>query len=98
MFLSLLGVDNECFSDTNARDYRGTVSTTITGKTCQKWTSQEPHAHDRTPVIYPGTGLGGHNYCRNPDNIPEGAWCYTIDEGSRWEYCNIGFPRVCGSK
>ena len=30
----------------------------------------------------------GHNYCRNPDNDPHGAWCYTSDQGLRWEYCN----------
>ncbi|XP_072021373.1 scavenger receptor cysteine-rich domain-containing protein DMBT1-like [Amphiura filiformis] len=86
--------DNECFSDSKARDYRGTVATTKYGNTCQKWTEQEPNEHDRTVENYPGYGLGDHNYCRNPDNEPEGAWCFTI-EGPRWEYCDIGSPRPC---
>ena len=31
---------------------------------------------------------GGHNYCRNPDNESNGAWCYTTS-GTRWEFCDI---------
>lgn len=33
--------------------YRGTISVTITGKTCQQWTSQSPHKHSRSPENYP---------------------------------------------
>eukprot|EP00035_Acanthoeca_spectabilis_P039104 m.59035 g.59035 ORF g.59035 m.59035 type:complete len:527 (+) comp9439_c0_seq1:618-2198(+) len=69
--------------------YRGTVSTTASGKTCQEWTQQSPHSHKRTPANYPNGGLGDHNYCRNPDGEPEGSWCYTTDSGTRWEYCNV---------
>ena len=47
-------------------DYRGTQSTTETGKTCQRWDTQSPHSHSRTPQNYPNTGLV-ENYCRNPD-------------------------------
>ena len=50
-------------------DYRGTMSTTSSGRTCQKWTEQAPHGHDRTPENFPDGGLGDHNYCRNPDNM-----------------------------
>ena len=71
-------------------NYAGTISIAKSGKTCQKWTSQHPHEHERTPDGYPGEGLGNHNYCRNPDNEPEGSWCYTTDPNSRWEYCNCG--------
>ncbi|XP_071952285.1 uncharacterized protein [Antedon mediterranea] len=84
---------NECYMYTDGYDYRGSVSTTNTGKTCQKWTSQTPHSHSRTPDNYRGKGLGDHNFCRNPDGEPS-PWCYTTDPDERWDYCGekIGRP------
>nr|XP_055041438.1 apolipoprotein(a)-like isoform X2 [Misgurnus anguillicaudatus] len=73
--------------------YRGNISTTKTGKTCQKWASQTPHKHDRTSKNYPCKGLD-ENYCRNPDN-ERAPWCYTTDPQTEWEYCNV--PN-CGDK
>ncbi|XP_078582919.1 uncharacterized protein LOC144865803 [Branchiostoma floridae x Branchiostoma japonicum] len=67
--------------------YRGTVNVTRSGKTCQAWTDQSPHAHTRTTHNYPHDDLVG-NYCRNPD-IEVQPWCYTTDPQSRWEVCNI---------
>jgi len=29
------------------------------------------------------------NYCRNPDNEPEGPWCYTTNASVRWDYCDV---------
>ncbi|XP_070541654.1 apolipoprotein(a)-like [Ptychodera flava] len=86
---------NEVYQETNGSDYRGTVSTTINGRTCQEWTEQSPHSHSRTPENYPNSGLGDHNYCRNPDGV-DGAWCYTTDVSVRWEYCDIGQPAEKG--
>ena len=71
-------------------NYRGTLSVTASGATCQHWTSQEPHAHDHTPANFAGSGLGDHNYCRNPDSSPDGAWCYTTDPGTEREACDLG--------
>ncbi|MCP3664190.1 MAG: hypothetical protein GY696_17150, partial [Gammaproteobacteria bacterium] len=71
--------------------YTGSKSKTTTGLTCQRWDSQKPHKHDRTPTRYPNADLR-ENYCRNPDN-EDGPWCYTTHpEGwehgdKRWEYC-----------
>ncbi|XP_078608665.1 uncharacterized protein LOC144880404 [Branchiostoma floridae x Branchiostoma japonicum] len=76
--------------DCNAGDgatYRGTVAVTETGKTCQRWDSQTPHAHDKTPANYPSSGLE-ENYCRNPSGHHT-VWCYTTDASKRWERCDI---------
>uniref|UniRef100_A0A452GQD4 Kringle domain-containing protein n=1 Tax=Gopherus agassizii TaxID=38772 RepID=A0A452GQD4_9SAUR len=73
----------------NGLDYRGTIATTASGKTCQEWNSQKPHSHDYfTPVTHPRAGLERNNYCRNPDG-DRAPWCYTIDPSVRWEYCNL---------
>ena len=61
--------------------YRGTRNRTRTGRTCQQWSAQTPHAHDQS-----GDELV-ENYCRNPDGEPKGPWCYTTDPKKRWEYC-----------
>ncbi|CAH1252246.1 PLG [Branchiostoma lanceolatum] len=71
----------------NGAAYRGTLSETATGKTCQRWDSQTPHQHDRTAANYPSGGLE-QNYCRNPDNW-DGLWCYTTDPNHRWDYCDV---------
>ena len=67
--------------------YRGLVNKTKSGKDCQVWSSTQPHSHD---FHY----LGDHNYCRNPLNYyyygeEEGAWCYTTDPGTTWDFCEI---------
>ena len=62
-------------------DYDGSVSVTVSGRTCQHWSDQSPHSH--------GNGDEDENYCRNPDGEPEGVWCYTTDPGKRWEYCDV---------
>ncbi|XP_070544790.1 plasminogen-like isoform X2 [Ptychodera flava] len=81
----------ECFIMWDRSDYRGTISQTTSGKRCQKWTSQSPHTHMRTPENYPNKGLGDHNYCRNPDG-EEKPWCYTASSNTRWEFCDVGVP------
>ncbi|XP_009920512.1 plasminogen [Haliaeetus albicilla] len=68
-------------------DYRGTISVTESGNTCQHWSSQSPHRHARTPENYPCKSLE-ENYCRNPDG-EKMPWCYTTNRTARWEYCTI---------
>merc|ERR1711902_478286 len=72
-------------------DYRGTISETASGRTCQRWDSNEPHSHSRKRANYPNAGLE-ENYCRNPDGEPA-SWCYTTDPDKRWDYCDVP---VCG--
>ncbi|XP_035674439.1 uncharacterized protein LOC118414482 isoform X3 [Branchiostoma floridae] len=72
----------------NGVSYRGTVSVTRSGKTCQHWTSQTPQKHDSTPDKHPLSGLDG-NYCRNPVGARQGVWCYTTDPSTPWEECAV---------
>ena len=55
----------------------------MSGRTCQHWSRQSPHDHDKDQV-------GDHNYCRNPDGSG-GVWCYTTDPDFRWEYCQVPY-------
>ena len=75
-----------------SNSYRGSMAVTQTGLQCQEWNMQFPHAHGLTPEkeAYANKGVGYHNYCRNPDDEPNGAWCYTMDPKVRWEYCECG--------
>ncbi|XP_049760988.1 plasminogen [Elephas maximus indicus] len=79
-------VVQECYQG-NGQTYRGTSSTTITGKKCQSWLSMTPHHHYKTPENYPDADLT-MNYCRNPD-ADERPWCFTTHPSVRWEYCNL---------
>ena len=74
-------------------EYRGNISITTSGKTCQRWDSQSPHSHDYGNDLPLGASIH-ENYCRSPDS--EDAitpWCYTTDANVRWEYCDIP---ICG--
>jgi len=82
---------DECYRRSDGADYRGTVSTTATGMECQMWSEQTPNQHTKTHANYPRSGLGGHNFCRNPDGEPK-PWCYTMDPEGRWDLCDVGEP------
>ncbi|XP_067900721.1 plasminogen [Heterodontus francisci] len=77
----------ECKSG-NGVSYRGTATKTVSGRTCQRWTSTVPHKPNYRPENSPHADLEA-NYCRNPDNDSTGPWCYTQDPDQRWEYCQI---------
>lgn len=66
---------NTCGCDSAKQaDYRGKMAVTQSGLACQRWDSQLPHSHSRTPGNRPSAGLE-ENYCRNPDGESM-AWCY----------------------
>ena len=69
----------------NGASYRGAQTKTISGKTCQKWSAQEPHMHRDTPEKYTTDGLT-ENFCRNPDGDAT-IWCYTMEAATLWETC-----------
>ncbi|XP_019956674.1 phosphoinositide-3-kinase-interacting protein 1 [Paralichthys olivaceus] len=57
-------------------DYRGEQLSSSSGLTCLNWTSTD---RDYDVQIHPDslTGVGDHNYCRNPDSSPS-PWCYIV--------------------
>ena len=89
-------------SSGDEEDYRGLVNFTKSGRTCQVWSTDDPHEHSRKPWEYKNKGLdfsnlgdhisGNHNYCRNPDDEKR-AWCYTTDPNKRWEDCDTSTYR-----
>lgn len=78
---------DESMSGTKGAGYRGCQSQTQKGTVCQRWTTQNPNTHDRTPQAFPDSGLGDHSFCRNPDGEAT-IWCYTADPDNRWDYCD----------
>ena len=46
-------------------EYRGTINVTVSGRTCQRWDSQQPQEHPNTPDAKPNDGLD-ENYCECP--------------------------------
>ncbi|KAM6126679.1 plasminogen-like [Pterocles gutturalis] len=76
----------ECYQG-KGQNYRGTTSTTASGKKCQAWNSMFPHRHEKTPDRFPEADLRD-NYCRNPDG-DSSPWCFTTDPSTTWEYCNL---------
>ena len=69
-------------------DYRGTISTTASGKECKVW---DPYVIEN----FPDAGLEDNNYCRNPIPGNDRAWCYTDntdgddDWGYSYEECDV---------
>uniref|UniRef100_A0A3B1ISG9 Kringle domain-containing protein n=1 Tax=Astyanax mexicanus TaxID=7994 RepID=A0A3B1ISG9_ASTMX len=79
---SLISVE-ECMH-CSGENYRGKISTTESGLTCQRWDSQKPHNHGY--IIW--AGYLEENYCRNPDGEPK-PWCFTESPAKRWEFCSV---------
>lgn len=83
----------DCKRTTTGWEYSGQIGITKSGRTCQAWGSQTPHAHTY------GTNLP-ENYCRDPSDSGY-LWCYTTDPYKEWEECNIpncGMFKILGNQ
>ncbi|XP_055931823.1 tyrosine-protein kinase transmembrane receptor Ror2-like isoform X1 [Argiope bruennichi] len=80
-------VTEHCIRD-RGRFYQGSVNVTKSGIPCQRWDSQDPHHHNRPPMVFPEV-LNSENYCRNAGGEEPMPWCYTIDPRIRWQHCDI---------
>ncbi|KAJ8316401.1 hypothetical protein KUTeg_006415 [Tegillarca granosa] len=82
-FVFIVRIEKQCITSTLGLEYFGFANTTSTGKKCEAWIMDSPTDHDfnQLPI----------NECRNPDLSPKGPWCYTIDNSTRYEECDIPF-------
>jgi len=81
--------DLETCCDRNCTSYRGTLSTSKSGKKCLPW-ADVPAGHRWHPNQHPNDGLVS-NYCRNPTNWT-GAWCVVqIVPKPKWESCDMPY-------
>ncbi|XP_036391610.1 prothrombin [Megalops cyprinoides] len=69
------------------KNYRGDISVTLSGRTCQYWTSNFPHRITEFNVSSDKTLT--ENHCRNPDGSFSGPWCFTRDPTVRKEECHV---------
>lgn len=67
------------------RSYRGQLSVSMGGHTCANWNT----VVDVFASAFYGTGVGRHNYCRNPDG-KAAPWCWVMRRHKlAREYCDI---------
>ncbi|XP_041643698.1 phosphoinositide-3-kinase-interacting protein 1 [Cheilinus undulatus] len=96
VFLSVVLVEsraaNESQTDcmtSSGVDYRGEQQSSSSGLGCLNWANS---TRDYDVNIYPDpqTGVGDHNYCRNPDSS-ERPWCYIAgpDGTIQRQFCAI---------
>eukprot|EP00746_Dinoflagellata_sp_MGD_P161710 gnl/MRDRNA2_/MRDRNA2_88955_c0_seq1.p1 gnl/MRDRNA2_/MRDRNA2_88955_c0~~gnl/MRDRNA2_/MRDRNA2_88955_c0_seq1.p1 ORF type:complete len:181 (-),score=37.81 gnl/MRDRNA2_/MRDRNA2_88955_c0_seq1:195-737(-) len=91
----LSGFDTGCYEESDkGKSYRGLVTSTSSGRACQKWTKDKPHTISMDPTTE--NGLGNHNYCRNPDGSEDKPWCFTMDPSPDKEKETCEVPKCPG--
>ncbi|XP_051946572.1 hyaluronan-binding protein 2-like [Xyrauchen texanus] len=81
---------NDCYEG-DGESYRGKVSETEEGDECLDWNSEFVLDKGSFPfdAFVSTTGLGPHNYCRNPDGDKK-PWCFIKrNKKLRWDYCDV---------
>ncbi|KAM7391930.1 hypothetical protein PAMP_022577 [Pampus punctatissimus] len=96
VFLSVAFVDSSASNGnqkdcmrSNGVEYRGEQQSSSSGLACLNWSNS---TRDYDVKIHPDsqTGVGDHNYCRNPDSS-ERPWCYIAgpDGTEQRQFCSI---------
>lgn len=85
-------IEGQCVSGTGV-NYVGNVNVTVSGKQCQRWSSNFPHPIIREFNSSEPNSILQENFCRNPDNNPEGPWCFTRDPTVQKQACKVP---ICG--
>ncbi|XP_070760436.1 phosphoinositide-3-kinase-interacting protein 1 [Enoplosus armatus] len=90
------GNQKDCMRSSGV-EYRGERQSSSSGLTCLNWTNT---SRDYDVNVHPDsqTGVGDHNYCRNPDSS-ERPWCYIAgpDGTVQRQFCAIDTCREPGS-
>ncbi|KAM7365834.1 hypothetical protein PAMP_016736 [Pampus punctatissimus] len=70
-------------------DYTGDLNITLGGHTCLQWASPEAVTLSKDMGFIPEVSLPS-NKCRNPDDDPEGPWCFVEVSGNvTIDYCDL---------
>ncbi|XP_064626017.1 phosphatidylinositol phosphatase PTPRQ-like [Lineus longissimus] len=75
----------ECKTTQEGKEYRGTMSTTRKGFTCDDWFNPYPlFRRYHKPA-------NSFNYCRSPEETDKEPWCYTTERtyNNRFDYCDV---------
>ncbi|CAG0904427.1 unnamed protein product, partial [Darwinula stevensoni] len=84
----------ECKLTEIGGEYVGRWNTTISGFQCKHWMANFPRSGNAISQLlsaFPDEVDGSHNFCRNPDGMGHGPWCYLREKGKGfdWEYCDV---------
>eukprot|EP00118_Oscarella_pearsei_P010930 m.69812 g.69812 ORF g.69812 m.69812 type:complete len:990 (+) comp35634_c0_seq2:109-3078(+) len=78
--------DSDCYREYDrGLSYRGRQNVTANGTACFSWKARRSFIEKA-----PNSGIGNHNYCRNPS--PENRtrpWCFVGLTLTEWDYCQI---------
>ena len=83
----------DCKRSKLGTEYLGHEAITKSRRTCQEWSTI---SHKFQQADFPDVSIeAAGNKCRNPDNEPNGPWCYVMNPNMDsatpfiWEYCDI---------
>ncbi|NP_001027864.1 prothrombin precursor [Takifugu rubripes] len=85
-------LDGFCISG-RGLNYAGNVNISKSGIQCQHWKHSFPHPIMREYNASEPDSILQENFCRNPNNSPDGPWCFTTDPTVQKETCRVP---ICG--